>query len=164
MTERVEHIINNLDSSSVESVTQTLEAIKQVTDLLPQEKIDLTVALVEVFEKAHHTDSTKMPKLAMHAKKRIAKFGLEIIPFLFSEILEADSGTVAYFGQTIARLGTPALDYILARFGEYRKRDENLINLIQVVSYFKIPEATHVIPLLIKEAHHKNHQITSMAL
>ena len=164
MTDRVKQIIKNLDTSSVQSVTQALDLVKQANDLSAEEKVVLANALSEIFFHAHHTGSTQMPKLAAHTVKRIAKFGPGIIPYLINEIIEADSESVAYFGQTLAKLGIPALDSVLSKLPDYRNRDNNFINLIQAISYFKIPEAANAIPNVLREAGHSNHQITALAL
>ena len=164
MTDRVNQIIQKLDTRSVESVTQALDTVKGISDLSTDEKLDLAKALSEVFFHAHHTGSTRMPKLAVHTEKRIAKFGPEMIPFLFNEILEADSESAVYFGTTLARNGRSGLEYILPKLVDYQDRDDILINLIQVLSYFKIPEVANAVPAIMTAAQHSNHQITAMAL
>lgn len=164
MTERVKEIIDNYDTYSVASVTEALEKVKEINDFEPGEKIILAKALSEIFFHAHYTGSTLMPRLAVQTEKRIAKFGKDIIPFVFTEILESDSESVVFFGQTLAKIGAPGLDYIIDQFPTYEAYDANLINLLQVLSYFKIPEAIGAIPPLLLKTKHPNHQIAAMAL
>jgi len=162
--DRVNTIIQSLDTHSAESVTQALNAAKELSDLTTDEKLSLTKALSEVFFHVHHTGSTSMPKLAVLIEKLIGKFGPDMIPFLFQEILTADTETAADFGKSLARNGVVGLEFILSKLDEYRERDHDLINLIQVLSLFKIPEAAKSVPAILAAAHHNNHQVTSMGL
>ena len=139
--DRVNTIIQSLDTGSEESVRQALNAAKALSDLTTNEKLSLTKALSELFFHVHHTGSSRMPKLAVVTEKLIGKFGPEMIPFLFKEILEADTETAVDFGKSLARNGVVGLEFILAKLDEYRDHDHDLINLIQVLSLFKIPEA-----------------------
>ncbi len=164
MRDQVNQIIHHLDPRSVESMTGALDAVKEINDLNQEEKSALTKALCEVFYHAHHTGSTTMPKVAVRTEKRIARFGPEMIPFIFDEMLDSDSESAVYFGKTLARNGLAGLEYVLAKLEDYKTQDHDLINLIQTVSYFKVPEAVHAIPLLLSLAQHTNHQVTSMSL
>ena len=165
MTDRTNQIIQALDTRSVESVKQALDQIKGIADLTSDEKICLTEALYDVLSHAHHhADSTLMPKLAVRLGKRIAKFGPEMIPLLFNHLIEADSETGAYIGKAFARNGIEGLNYLLPKLTEHRDKEHDLINLIQAVSYFKIPEATTAVPFILSAAQHVNHQVTSTAL
>ncbi len=164
MTERVNQIIQHLDTNSEESVSQALNKVKAISDLSVDEKTDLAKALSDVFYHAHHTGSTHIPKLAVNIEKRIAKFGPDLIPYLFNEILEADSESAVYFGLTLARNGNVGLEYVLKKLGDYKNGDQELINLMQVLSYFKIPEAAKAIPVILTTALTSNFQITAMAL
>jgi ferredoxin/flavodoxin---NADP+ reductase len=162
--DRVYTIIQSLDTRSAESVTQALNAAKALSDLTTDEKLSLTKALSEVFFHVHHTGSTSMPKLAVLIEKLIGKFGPDMIPFLFQEILTADTETAVDFGKSLARNGVVGLEFILSKLDEYRERDHDLINLIQVLSLFKIPEAAKAVPAILAAAQHNNHQVTSMGL
>lgn len=164
MRDQVTQIIQHLDPRSVESMTRALDAIKEINDLNLEEKTALGKALCEVFYHAHHTGSTTMPKVAVRTEKRIAKFGPEMIPCIFEEMLDSDSESAVYFGKTLARNGLAGLEYLLTKLEEYKHQEPDLINIIQAVSYFKIPEATQAVPALLSLAQHHNHQITSMAL
>jgi ferredoxin/flavodoxin---NADP+ reductase len=164
MKDQVQQIIQHLNVGSEESVTNALDTVKAITDLDLEEKLAITKALSEVFFLAHHTGSTAMPRLAVRTEKRIAKFGPEMIPFVFEEMVECDSETAVYFGQTLARNGVDGLEYVISKLGDYKNREHDLINLIQALSYFKIPEATKVIPVLLTLAQQSNHQVTAMAL
>ena len=164
MTDRVNQIIQDLDTRSEKSVSQVLQQIKELNDLTFEEKIDLASALSEIFYHTHHTGSSYIHKLAVNIEKRIVKFGPEMIPYLFNEMLEADSESAVHFGQTIARNGKAGLDYIFKKFPDYQNREQDFINILQVLSYFKIPEACEAIPIILSSAKSSNHQITSVAL
>lgn len=164
MTDRVNQIIQNLDTGSAASVAQAVDTVKGLSELTFDEKLNLAQALAEVFFHAHHTGSTLMPKLAVRVEKRISKFGPEMIPFLFDSVHEADSDSAVYFGKTLARIGRDGLAYILPKLSDYQDRDHDLINLIQVLSYFKIPEAAKAVPIILGLATHHNHQVTAMSL
>jgi ferredoxin--NADP+ reductase len=163
-TDRVNTIIQSLDTRSAESITQALNASKALKDLTIDEKLSLTKALSEVFFHVHNTGSTSMPKLAVLIEKLIGKFGPDMIPFLFQEILAADTETAVDFGKSLARSGVVGLEFILSKLDDYRERDHDLINLVQVLSLFKIPEAAKAVPGILAVAQHNNHQVTSMGL
>ncbi len=164
MTERIQQIIEGLDTHSPLSVARTLDRVKNLDDLTTDERISLTEAFFDIFAHAHHTNSTSMPKLAVRAGKRIAKFGPEMLPVLFSHLLTADSETANYYAKALARNGEVALKYLLPKLTEYRDRDHEIINLIQALAYFKTPEAATTIPFVLSVAQHVNHQVTSMAV
>ncbi len=161
---RVNAIIQSLNTHSAESVSQALRASKALSDLRLEEKHTLTQALSDVFFHVHHTGSTEMPKLAVNTEKLIARFGPDMIPFLFKEILEADTESAVYFGKSLARNGVAGLEFILTKLDEHRMHDHDLINIMQVFSFFKVPEVAKAIPTLLKEAQHNNHQVTAMGL
>ncbi|MBL7852035.1 MAG: sulfide/dihydroorotate dehydrogenase-like FAD/NAD-binding protein [Cyclobacteriaceae bacterium] len=164
MTDRVHDIVKDMDPRSVESVTQALDKAKLLEDLTLDEKTCLAEAFFEVFNHAHHTHSSSMPKVAVRAGKRIAKFGPELIPLLFRHLVESDSETAVYYGKALARNGNVGLAYLVPKLNEYREKDHDLINLIQALSYFKIPEASATVPFVLSVSQHVNHQVTSMAL
>ncbi len=164
MTNRVQEIIYGFDIHSVTSVSATIDRVKSISDFSVEEKGDLTKALTELFFHAHHTGSSQVPKLAVNIEKRIVKFGPEMIPYLFKEILEVDSESAAYFGQTLARHGAEALNYIKDRFTSSQYHEHEQMNILQVLSYFKIPEAASMIPTILEASKGENHQITSVGL
>lgn len=162
--DRVNIIIQSLDTHSAESVTQGLQAVKAIKDLTLEEKLALTKAFSEVFFHVHHSNTTSLPKQAVRIEKLIAKCGPEMFPFLLKEILEADTESAVYFGKSLARNGVPALDYILSKLDEHREHDHDLINLLQVLSLFKVPEVAKAVPAILTTAQHNNHQVTAMGL
>ena len=164
MTDRVNQLIQGMDMASPTSVEHALQVVKGLDDLSSEEKLKLATSMTEVFFHAHHTGATQLPKLAARVEKQVAAFGPEMMPFLFNEIHEVDSESAAYFGKTFSRSGKDALDYILPKLVDYKERDHDLINLIQVLSYFKVPEASKCISPLLQLAKHQNHQVTAMAL
>jgi len=163
-TDRVNPIIQSLDIHSAESVSKALTAARALTNLRPEEKLSLAKSFSELFFHAHHTGSTRLPKLAVNTEKLLARLGEEMIPFLFNEIREADTESAVYFGKSLARNGVAGLEFILAKLDDYRDHDHDLINLLQVFSYFKLPEAAKAIPAILRAAQHNNHQVTSMGL
>lgn len=164
MTDRVLQIINNLDTHSVVSVTNALEVVKEIDDLVIEEKVDLLHALSDVFFHTHHTGATHFPKLAVHIEKGIVRFGPELIPFLVDEIIEADSESAVYFGQTLARHGNTGLQYLVSKVKDFQHQEHYLINIIQAFSYFRISEVINAIPDILLMAKSHNHQVTSMSL
>lgn len=164
MSERVDHIIQLWNIRSAESVNEALSSAKAITDLTTDEKLILTKTFSEVFFHAHHTGSTFLPKLAIHTEKLIARFGPEMIPLLFQEILEADTESAVYFGQSLARNGINGLDHLLSKLEEHRDQEHDLINLLQALSHFTIPESTRAMPVILNILQHQNHQVTAMGL
>jgi len=141
-----------------------LDQVKNMDDLTSDEKISLTEAFFDIFDHAHHTQSTSMPKMAVRAGKRIAKFGPDMLPVLFQQLLNTDSETANYFAKAIARHGAVGLNYLVPKLTEYRDREHDILNLIQALGYFKISEAASALPFVLSVAQHVNHQVTSMAL
>jgi len=164
VSERLNDIVNGFDPYSVDSVTQTLEAVRQTVDLQAEEKIDLTKILSAVFFHAHHTGSSEMPKLALRAGRRIASFGPAVIPVLFDEMIAADSESAAYHGQVLAWIGKESLAYVASRLPDYMDHEHDLINVLQALSYFRIPDTPRVIPSILTTLGHRNHQVIAMAL
>ncbi len=161
---RVNVIIQSLDTHSVESVSMALSAAKALKNLTFDEKFSLTKALSDIFYHVHHTGSTSMPKLAVTTEKLIARFGADMIPYLLEEILVADTESAVYFSKSLARNGVAGIDFILAKLDDHRENDHDLINIMQVFSFFKIPEVVKAIPTLLKTSAHSNHQVTAMGL
>lgn len=164
MTERVNQIIQSLDTHSADSVAEAINEVKAMSNLAVDEKLDLAKALSEVFFHAHHTGSTEMPKVAVSTEKLLAKFGTEIIPFLFDRATEVDGESGTYFGKSLAKNGVTSLEYIASRLNEFENQDHELINLLQVLSFFKVPEVANVIPHILSITRHGNPQVTSMGL
>ena len=162
MTDRVLQIVDNFDIGSVSSLANTLENIKQMQNLTFDEKIDLANLLSEVFFHSHHTGSTQMPKLAVHTERRLAKFGDDIIPYLYNQAIDSDCESASYFGQTLAKIGLPALEYILSSVSHLPNGDNRLVNVFQVLSYFTIQESITAIPVMLK-TDHANHQVVAMS-
>jgi ferredoxin--NADP+ reductase len=162
--DRVNVIIQSLDTHSAESVTSGLQAVKAIKDLTLDEKLTLTKAFSDVFFHVHHSHSTSLPKQAVRIEKLIAKCGPDMFPFLLKEILEADTESAVYFGKSLARNGQPALEFILSKLDAYREHDHDLINVLQVLALFKIPEVAKAVPTILSVSQHPNHQVTAMGL
>jgi ferredoxin--NADP+ reductase len=86
-----------------------------------------------------------------------------MFPFLLKEILQADTESAVYFGKSLARSGVPALEFLLPKL-ENRDHDHDLINLLQTLSLFKIPEVVKALPVILATSQHHNHQVTAMGL
>jgi NAD(P)H-flavin reductase len=162
ISDRVNVILQSLDIHSAESVALALAATKKLTDLSLDEKLVLAKSFSELFFQVHHTGSTHVPKLAVNIEKLINRFGDPMIPFLFQEILKADTESAVYFGKCLARYGVAGVDFILSRMDEYH--DHDLINLLQAFSFFKAPEVVKAIPIILHTSQHGNHQVASMGL
>lgn len=162
--DQVNAIINSLDTHSAESVTQGLKAVKAIKVLTFEEKLTLTKAFSDVFSHVHYSNTTHLPKQAIRIERLIARCGTEMFPFLLKEILQADTESAVYFGKSLARSGVPALEFLLPKLDEHRDNDHDLINLLQTLSLFKIPEVVKALPAILTAAQHNNHQVTAMGL
>jgi hypothetical protein len=162
MTDRVKDIVQRLSAHSEEAIVSVLDQLKTIEDLSAEEKTDLSEALTAIFYYFRHSDSPTMVKLAIRTEKRIAKFGIDVIPFLFKEILEADGESLAYLGKALSKIGNPGLDHILAQWKENQNNDSALINMAHALSYFKVPEVKLAIPLLLDATKKESAQLTSM--
>lgn len=164
MTARVQDIVSRLGAQSEESIVSVLDQLKTEEGLTAEEKVDLAGALTSIFYHFRRSDSTRTLKLAIRTEKRIAKFGVDVIPFLFKEILEADGESLAYIGKALAKIGKPGLDHILTQWWEYQDNEPALINMAHAISCFRIPEVANAIPILLDSTRKDSTQITSMAL
>lgn len=164
MTDRVSQISESLRDFNAEAVEESLASVKAMPDLTNEEKIDLARLLSEVFYHAHHTGATEVPKLAVRTEKRLSKFGPVLIPFLLDELTEADGESAVYFGKTLARMGTPALDTLIEALDDGLDSNGTVINMLQGLSYFKTPDVLRAVPLMVEAATSNNHQVTAMAL
>jgi ferredoxin--NADP+ reductase len=164
MTERVKDIAQRLSAHSEEAIVSVLDQLKTMEDLTAEEKVDLSEALTAIFYYFRHSDSPRMLKLAIRTEKRIAKFGLDVIPFLFKEVLDADGESLAYLGKALAKIGKPALDYVLEQWKENQANESALINMAHAISYFKVPEVVQAVPLLLDATRKESTQLTSMSL
>lgn len=164
MTARVQEIVQKLSTQSEDAISEVLDQIKPMADLSAEEKIELSEALTSIFYHFRHADSSRMLRLAIRTEKRIAKFGADVVPFLFKEIIEVDGESAAYLGKALAKIGKPGIDYIQHEWDHHMDNEPALINLLQTLSFFKIPEAEEVIPLILNATKSENFQITSMAL
>lgn len=162
--DRVNSIIQSLDLHNAESILSAVSAAKKIPDLTTEEKLTLTKVFSELFFHVHHTGSTSLPKVAVNVEKLIARFGPEMMPYLFDEILIADTESAVYFGKSIARNGVVALDFLLSKLEGHHENDHDLINILQTFSFFKIPDVTKAIPAMLSAAQRSNHQVTAMAL
>jgi ferredoxin--NADP+ reductase len=161
--DQVNAIIHSLDTHSAESVTQGLKAVKAIKVLTLEEKLTLTKAFSDVFSHVHYSNTTHLPKQAIRIERLIARCGPEMFPFLLKEILQADTESAVYFGKSLARSGVPALEFLIPKL-EDSDHDHDLINLLQTLSLFKIPEVVKALPVILATSQHHNHQVTAMGL
>jgi ferredoxin/flavodoxin---NADP+ reductase len=164
MTSRIHDIIQKLESHQVEVLRQVPEQIKQIDNFSREEKIRLTEALASVFYHFQDSDSITMLKLAIQTEKQLARFGADVVPFLFHEIVQVDGESAGYLGKALAKIGKPGLDYLLHEWSHYQNDEHAVINMIQTLSYYKIPEVKEAIPLIINSTKRLDHHLTSMAL
>lgn len=162
MNDQVNVIIQSLDTHSAESVTEGLKAVKAIRSLTFEEKIALSRAFSDVFFHVHDASTSQLPKQAVRIERLIAQSGPEMFPFLLEEILHADTESAVFFGRSLARSGVPALEYLLSKLDEHRNHDHDLINLLQTLALFAIPEVVETLPNILTIAQHHNHQVTAM--
>ncbi len=164
MTQRVENIIEQINIDNELSVMKALGQTKRLKNLSKDEKIDLTEALSTIFYHHDHAGVTDMHKLVVQAEIQIAGFGTDVMPFLIEEMINADGESAAYLGKTIALTGCPGVELILEAWDKNQDDDFAVINLIQALSYFKIPEVTKAMPRILVATKSKNFQVRAMAL
>jgi ferredoxin--NADP+ reductase len=164
MTDRVNEIVQKLSAQTEASIGEVLDRIKPIEDFTAAEKIDLSAALTSIFYHFRHADSSHMLKLAIRTEKRIAKFGVDVVPFLFNEIIDVDGESAAYLGKAMVKIGKPGIDYILQQWDAYLDNEPALINLIQTLSYYTLSEVEGAIPLILNTTKRESFQLTSMAL
>jgi ferredoxin/flavodoxin---NADP+ reductase len=164
MNDQVNVIIQSLDTHSAESVTEGLKAVKAIRSLTFEEKIALSRAFSDVFFHVHDASTSQLPKQAVRIERLIAQSGPEMFPFLLEEILHADTESAVFFGRSLAHSGVPALEYLLSKLDEHRNHDHDLINLLQTLALFAIPEVVETLPNILTIAQHHNHQVTAMGL
>lgn len=164
MTQRVENIIEQINIDNELSVLKALDQTKKLENLSKDEKNDLAAALSTIFYHHDHAGVTDMNKLAGRAEIQIANFGADVMPFLIEEMINADGESAAYLGKTIALTGCPGVAMILDAWNKNQEDDFAVINLIQALSYFKIPEVTNAMPQILVAAKSGNFQVRAMAL
>ena len=164
MTTRVEEISKKLQEDSEEAIGEVLDRIRLMENLSAEEKLDLSKGLTSILYHHLHSNSSRMLKQAIRAEKRIAKFGPDIIPFLLEEITDVDGESAAYLGKALCKIGKPGIDYLLQEWSRFSDNDPALINLLQTVSYYTVPEIQGAVPLLVAASGHANFQVQAMAL
>lgn len=164
MTSRIEKIIAHIHQDNADSFLKALDEIEGIKNLKKEEKYDLTAALTTIFYHHDHSGITDMVPLALRAEHQIAKLGIEVVPFLIEELINADAESAAYLGKTIALSGCPGIDMILNAWNEQWEDDFALINIIQTISYFKDPNVTRAMPQLLVACKSSNFQVRAIAL
>lgn len=164
MTERLNDIIDYINSNEEKSILKAFEEIKNLKNPTDQEAIDLAAALSTIFY--HHGPGlvSNLNMLTKRSIKAIAKLGPQVIPFLFEEIINADSESAIHLGKAMGKLKDPAVDYIREKWGEFEDDDFALMNLAQTLSYFSIEKVTEAIPDILDLTSHPNYQVRAMAL
>jgi len=163
MTERIRKIADQINAERAETVSGALAQVEKTGDLTDEEKVDLSAALSTVF----YHDYSSMPdmmKIVSRVEKQIASFGKAPLGFLIQAVLEADAESSLHFGRIIALNGAEALKPLMEAWDSNRSDDFAIINLIQTLSYFRVPEVIGAMPEIVVAAKAENSQVRSMAL
>ena len=102
MADRIAKIAQLINTNRDEDVAEGITLAENLKDLSVEEKQALAEALSEIFYFHDHSGISRMAKLAIRAEQIIANLDCEVIPFLISELVDADSESAAYFGKAIA--------------------------------------------------------------
>jgi ferredoxin/flavodoxin---NADP+ reductase len=164
MTARIHDIVRQLQSDDIDVLFRMPEHIKCLTDLTSSEKTDIAKALASVFYRFQPPEPIAMFRLAIQAEEQLARFGPDVVPFLVSEIAAVDIESAAYLGKALARIGAPGLEYLLKHWNKYDNDENAYTNLIQALSYYKLPEVKDALPLVLNATLHENHSLRAVAL
>ncbi len=163
MTQKTKAIVDQINIDNEQSIERALDQTEKLTDLTADERVEIASALSTLF---YHdmNGHTGMIRLASRAEKLIGKLGLDVVPFLISELINADSESAAHFGRAIARNGNPALKPVLDAYDAHRNEDYSLINLLAAISHFRNAEAVSAMPEVLVAAKSGNYRVRSEAL
>jgi len=164
MTERINNIIENLNLESTATICRALDEIEKLEDLATEEKIALTEALTSIFYHHDFSGSDDMERMVKRTEKQIGKFDGEVLPFLIEELINADSESAAYLGKSIAYNKADGVETIIEAWKSHEGDDFAIINIIQALSAFKVPEVRKAVPKLIAATRSNNPHVKAMAL
>lgn len=164
MTERIKYIIKSLNFESIDAECHVLDDIEKLEDLTTEEKIELTKALTSIFYHHDFDGSEDIERLIKRTEKQIGRFGPEVLPALIEELINADAESAAYIGKSIAYNEKEAVNTLLNAWEEHEKDDFAVINIIQAISFIRIPEIGEAVPRLIAATRSNNPHVKAMAL
>lgn len=164
MTERTERIIESLNLESPALVCKALDEIEKLKDLNNDEKLALAEALTSVFYHHDFDGSEELDRLVSRTETQIGKFGPVVLPFLIEELINADSESAVYIGVSIAFNQVEGIDAITKAWEEHESDDFAVINIIQALSSFQIPEVSRAVPKLIAATRSNNPHVKAVAL
>lgn len=163
MTKNTKAIVEQINIDNEESIAVALAQAEKLADLSGEDKAVLAAALSTLFYHDNH-GRPGMIKLAGKAEAIIGKLGMDVVPFLISELVNADSESAAHFGRAVARNGKPAVKAVLQAIDANRKEDYAVINLLTALSYFTDSEAISAMPEILVAAKSANHRVRAEAL
>ncbi len=164
MTERINTIISNLNLDTTELVCEALDNIIKLENLSQEEKILLTEALTAIFYHHDFGDTNDLERLIIRTEKLIGNFGIDVLPFLIEELINADSESAAYLGKCISFSEVKGIEAILAAWEEHDGDDFAIINIIQALASFTVPEVSKAAPKLIASTRSNSPHVKAMAL
>lgn len=145
-------------------VCDALDNIMKLDKLTQEEKIILTEALTAIFYHHDFGDSNDLERLIIRTIKLIGAFGLDVLPFLIEELINADSESATYLGKCIAYSEGFGIDAILEKWDEHQQDDFALINIIQALSSFTVEQVGKAVPKLITATRSNSPHVKAMAL
>ena len=160
----IQEVIEQLDTQSIEGINWGLSQLESKSEFSPDQKLALSKSLTSIFYHFQHGDTIRTMRVATRIENLISGFGEDVVPFLFNEIIEADGESALYLGKALAKIGKPGVDYLLSNWEEHLDDEGVLINLTQVLSYYRFVDVIDAIPFLINPDNRKNHRLTSMEL
>jgi ferredoxin--NADP+ reductase len=164
MTERIEQIANLIKTSEVHEVTEGITLAENLKNLSTEEKKDLAEVLSDIFYFHDYSGISPMAKLAIRAEQIIAGLDCEVVPFLISELVFADSESAAYFGKAIAFNPCSDIQVILDAWNEYEDDHFAVLNLIQTLSYYRTADTLKAFPQLLVATKSDNFQLRGMSV
>lgn len=164
MTERINNIIENLNLESTATICKALDDIEKLENLTAKEKINLTEALTSIFYHHDFNGAEDMERMVKRTEKQIGKFDGEVLPFLIEELINSDSESAAYLGKSIAYNKADGVNIIIEAWESHEGDDFAIINIIQALGAFKVPEVSIAVPKLIAATRSNNPHVKAMAL
>jgi ferredoxin--NADP+ reductase len=163
MAERIDKIAQLISTNREEDVAEGIKLAESLQNLTIDEKQELAEELSEIFYFHDHSGITAMAKLAIRAEQIIASLGNEVVPYLISELINADSESAAYFGKAIAFNKDSDVQAILDAWTEHEEDDFAVVNLIQTLSYYRTEDSIKAFPQLLVATKAENFQLRGMA-
>ena len=163
MSDRIKPIVENINIDREDTIERALEQASQLSDITTEEKVRLAAAFSTLFYH-DYAGLTGMIKLASRAEKQIAKFGMDVVDFLISELVSAPPESAAHLGRPVARNGAAAVKPLLDAWDKNRSDDYALINLIYTIANIDDAEVLKAIPEIVVASKSANPQLRHTAL